>query len=155
MGGSIALLLPVQVLSRLENLVLVEPRLCAPSCGIAAAAVGVSPEEFHRSVFPGIRQRMSGNPHAAFDLDRVDIGAFYASSRSLMEWSAQRALLERFERADCKKIFVYGAENRHLTELAFIEPALTVAIQDSAHFVMNDNPDGFYNCLSNLLDTSA
>ena len=152
MGGSIALLLPHKVLSRLASLVLVEPRLCAPSCGVANMAVGVSRAEFRRSVFPVIRRRMSADPRAAYDLQRADIDAFYAGSRSLMEWSARRALLERFERADCRKIFIYGADNRHLCELEFIEPALTSAVADAAHFVMIDNPDGFYACLRRVLD---
>jgi pimeloyl-ACP methyl ester carboxylesterase len=155
MGGSVALLLPPPVLSRLENLVLVEPRLCGPSCGVATMAVGVSLEEFRKSVFPDIRQRMSADPRAVFDLKRVDINAFYAGSRSLMEWSAHRGLLERFEQADCRKFFIYGADNRHLKELDFVEPLRTIAIEDSAHFVMNDNPDGFYACLQNILDNSG
>jgi len=155
MGGSIVLLLPPQLLSRLENLVLVEPRLFRSSCGIASTTVGVSADEFKHSVFPGIRQRMSSEPHAVYDLDRTDKGAFYASSRSMLEWSANRALLERFQQADCRKFFIYGAENRHLQELAFVEPALTVGIENAAHFVMNDNPDGFYDCLSAILDASA
>lgn len=152
MGGSIALLLPPQVLSRLESLVLVEPRLLGLSCGVAATAVGVSFEEFRRSVFPGIRQRMSADPRAVFDLNRVDIGAFYISSRSLMEWSARHALLDRFVQADCQKYFIYGADNQHLQELGFVEPALTIAVEDAAHFVMQDNPDGFYDCLQNILE---
>lgn len=152
MGGSIALLLPPQVLSRLESLILVEPRLFRSSCGIAATTVGVSPVEFRREVFPGIRQRMSRDQRALFDLDRADSDAFYISGRSLIEWTAHRTLLERFQRAECPKYFIYGADNRHLQELAFIEPALTVAIEHAAHFVMNDNPDGFYDCVSNIMD---
>ncbi len=155
MGGSIALMLPPQVLSRLQNLVLVEARLFRSSCGIATESAGVSPEEFRRSIFPGLRRRMSGDPRAAFDLDRADADAFYASSRSLIHWSAQPELSRRFEQADCRKFFIYGADNRHLQELAFVEPALTFAVEDAAHFVMNDNPDGFYARLSAILDASA
>ncbi len=155
MGGSIALLLPPQLLSRLESLVLVEPRLFRSSCGIASTTVGVSADKFQRSVFPGIRQQMRREPHAVYDLDRTDKGAFYASSRSMLEWSASGALLERFQQAACRKYFIYGAENRHLQELDFVEPALTVAIENAAHFVMNDNPDGFYDCLSAILDSPA
>jgi len=151
MGGSIALLLPSHVLSRLGSLVLVEPRLFRSSCGIAAETAGVTSDEFRQSVFPGLRQQMSGDPRVAFDLDRADTRAFYASSRSLIQWSATRALLERFQQADCRKFFIYGEDNRHLQELVFIEPALTFAIEGAAHFVMNDNPDGFYDCLSGIL----
>ncbi len=155
MGGSIALLLPSQVLSRLGSLVLVEPRLFSSSCGIAAEAAGVTSEEFGRSVFPALRRQMSGDEHALFDLDRADTRAFYASSRSLIRWSATRALLERFQQAECRKFFVYGEDNRHLQELAFIEPALALSIEGAAHFVMNDNPDGFYDCLSGILGIPA
>ncbi len=155
MGGSIALLLPSQVLSRLKNLVLVEPRLFSSSCGIAPVAAGVSLDEFRRSVFPGIRQKMSDDLNTRFDLDRADSDAFYASSHSLMEWSAQRALLEQFQQADCRKYFIYGTENRHLQELNFIAPALTVPIRHASHFVMNDNPDHFYESLLSILDATA
>lgn len=155
MGGSIALLLPQPVLSRLENLVLVEPRLFRSSCGVAAEVSGVSFDDFRRSVFPGIRQRMRSDPRAVFDLDRSDAGAFYASARSLLDWTARGTLLECFQRADCRKRFVYGADNRHLQELAFIEPALTVAVEDSAHFTMNDNPDNFFECLSSILGATV
>ncbi|HJP37576.1 MAG TPA: alpha/beta hydrolase [Gammaproteobacteria bacterium] len=152
MGGSIALLLPPQVLSRLESLVLVEPRLFRSSCGLAAMTAGVSKDEFCQSVFPEFRQRMSNDPKVVFDLGRVDTDAFYASSRSLMELLAQRTLLQHYQRAECRKFFVYGAENQHLQELACILPAQTIAIEQAGHFVMNDNPDSFYVCLSAIVD---
>ncbi|MAF82834.1 MAG: alpha/beta hydrolase [Gammaproteobacteria bacterium] len=155
MGGSIALLLPPQVLSRLENLVLVEPRLFRSSCGLAAVTADVSSDEFCRSVFPGIRQQMNNDPKAVFDLDRSETGAFYASSRSLMKWSAQQTLLENYKRAECRKFFIYGADNQHLQELTCIEKAQTIAIEQAAHFVMNDNPDSFYACLSAIVDTPS
>ncbi len=155
MGGSIALLLPAHVLSRLESLVLVEPRLFRSSCGIAGETADISCDEFRRSVFPKLRRRMSGDPRVVFDLDRADASAFYASSRSLIQWSASRALLERFQQADCRKFFIHGEDNLHLQELVFLEPALTIAIEGAAHFVMNDNPDGFYDCLSDILGAHA
>ena len=155
MGGSIALLLPPQVLSRLESLVLIEPRLFKSSCGIATETADVSCEEFRHSVFPKLKERMSGDPHAVFDLDRADIRAFYVASRSLIQWSASRVLLERFQQANCRKFFIYGADNQHLQELAFVEPALMIAIENAAHFVMNDNPDGFYGRLSGILGAPA
>jgi len=155
MGGAIAVLLSPQVLSRLESLVLVEPRLCRSSCSIATATAGVSYDEFCRSVFPELCRRTDRDPRAVFDLDRSEVDAFYASGRSLLEWSAGRALLERFGSADCRKFFLYGAQNRHLQELAFIEPALQRVVRDAAHFSMIDNPDGFYNCLSSIVNIST
>lgn len=155
MGGSIALLLPPQVLARLESLVLVEPRLFRSSCGVAMEAAGVTADEFRNTIFPAIRRRMAGDPRAAFDLDRTDMDAFYVSARSLVDWTADHALLDRFQAVMCRKFFIYGADNQHLQELAFVEPALTVAIEDAAHFVMSDNPDGFYDRLSTILYSPA
>ena len=131
---------------------LVEPRFFAASCGIAAEAAGVSLDEFQHTIFPELRQRLSGDPHAVFDLDRADTEAFYASSHSLIQWASSQALIERFEHANCQKYFIYGADNKHLKELAFVAPALTISIENAAHFVMNDNPDDFYACLSGIVD---
>ncbi len=155
MGASVALLLPPQVLSRLENLVLVEPRLLRASCGVAAMTDNVTLDEFRQSVFPGIRRQMSSDQRSVFDLDRAEVGAFYASARSLIKWSTHGELLDRFGQADCRKYFVYGADNGHLQELNLVDPALTIAIEDAAHFVMSDNPDGFYDRLSAILNTSV
>ena len=151
MGGSVSLLLPERVLSRLATLVLVEPRLFLSSCAIASVAAGVTRDEYRRTVFPAIRRQMSSDHRAAFDLQRADIDAMYTSSLSLIDWASRRSLLERFELAECPKYFVYGADNLHLQELSFIEPARVRAVDHAAHFAMVDNPDGFYRCLGDLL----
>jgi len=151
MGGSIVMLLPPRILSRLANLILVEPRFFRSSCGIAAEAAGVSFDEFHRSTFAAMRRRHGGDPHVVFDLDRSEPDAFYAASRSLVQWTAGRALIERFDRAVCRKFFVYGETNSHLQELRFIAPALTVPIEQAGHFAMNENPDGFYACVAKIM----
>lgn len=150
MGGSACLLLPDRVLARLESFVLIEPRIFMSSCAVASAAVGVTYEEFADTVFPTIHRQLSRDSRMAYDLGRTDVRAFYNSSLSLIDWTTRRALLERYQLADCRKFFVYGAENRHLQELSFIRPA--VAVEAAAHFVMHDNPDGFYACLAGILD---
>jgi pimeloyl-ACP methyl ester carboxylesterase len=108
MGGTIALLLPARILSRLGSLILVEPRLVNSSCGIAAEAVKYTYEEF----------------------------------------TSGACMLDRFEAAPCRKVFIYGAENRHLEELAEIPSDLKIEIGHSGHFVMRDNPDDFYRQLA-------
>ena len=150
MGGSACLLLPDRVLARLESFVLIEPRIFLSSCAVASVAVGVTYEEFTATVFPAIHRQLSRDSRMAYDLGRADIRAFYNSSQSLIDWTSRRALLERYELADCRKYFVYGAENGQLQELSFIRP--TVSVESAAHFVMRDNPDGFYTCLARILD---
>ena len=124
MGGSACLLLPDRVLARLASFVLIEPRVFLSSCQVASVAVGVTYEEFTATVFPEIHRQLSRDPRMAYDLGRADIRAFYNSSQSLIDWTSRRELLERYQLADCRKYFVYGAENRHLQELSFIRPRL-------------------------------
>lgn len=144
MGGTIALLLPARTLSRLRSLILVEPRLLNSSCGIATDAVKFSYAEFMSGEFERIARRVSSNRQAAYDLKRADQAAFYHSSRSLVDWTRGRGMLDRFEAAPCRKVFIYGAENRHLGEVGEISSDLTIEIGHSGHFVMLDNPGDFY-----------
>ena len=144
MGGTIALLLPERTLSRLRSLILVEPRLLESSCGIGAEAAKFTYEEFMSGAFAWIQRRVSNDQQAAYDLKRADPAAFYHSSCSLVDWTRGRKMLDRFEAAPCRKVFIYGAENRYLEELGEISSDLKLEIGNSGHFVMRDNPDDFY-----------
>jgi pimeloyl-ACP methyl ester carboxylesterase len=144
MGGTIALLLPERTLSRLQSLILVEPRLLEASCGIGAEAAKFTYEEFMSGAFAWIQRRVSNDQKAAYDLKRADPAAFYHSSCSLVDWTRGRGMLDRFEAAPCRKVFIYGAENRYLEELGEISSDLKMEIGNSSHFVMRDNPDDFY-----------
>ena len=144
MGGTIALLLPERTLSRLQSLTLVEPRLLEASCGIGAEAAKFTYEEFMSGAFAWIQRRVSNDQKAAYDLKRADPAAFYHSSCSLVDWTRGRGMLDRFEAAPCRKVFIYGAENRYLEELGEISSDLKMEIGNSGHFVMRDNPDDFY-----------
>lgn len=144
MGGTIALLLPERTLSRLGSLILVEPRLLESSCGIGAEAAKFTYEEFMSGAFAWIQRRLSNDQQAAYDMKRADPAAFYHSSCSLVDWTRGRKMLDRFEAAPCRKVFIYGAENRHLEEVEEISSDLKMEIGHSGHFVMRDNPDDFY-----------
>ena len=144
MGGTIALLLPERTLSRLRSLILVEPRLLEASCGIGAEAAKFTYQEFMSGVFTRIQRQVSKDQQAAYDLKRADPAAFYRSSCSLVDWTRGRRMLDRFEAAPCRKVFIYGAENRYLEEVGEISGELKIEIGYSGHFVMRDNPDDFY-----------
>jgi pimeloyl-ACP methyl ester carboxylesterase len=147
MGGAIAMLLPAGAAGRISSLVLVEGRLCASSCGFATEASSVSFEQFDSVTYPRFRRRMRVDPRAAFDLDRADRLAFYRSSCSLVDWASGDELLRRFASFGCPRAYVYGADNRHLEELADLGPGLVHEIGEAGHFVMNDCPDAFYEWL--------
>lgn len=155
MGGTIALLLPARTLSRLRSLILVEPRLLNSSCGIAAEAVKFSIEEFIASEYSRIQRRVGSDRRAAYDLSRADQQAFYNSACSLVEWTRGRTMLNKFQDAPCRKVFIYGADNRFLEEIGELPGDMTIGIGNSGHFVMRDNPDDFYGCTTAVIAEAA
>ncbi|UCG72182.1 MAG: alpha/beta hydrolase [Chromatiales bacterium] len=155
MGGTLALLLPDRILSRLEALVLVEPRLLAESCSVAAEASRYPEEDFDSQFMQGFRRRVRSDPRVAFDAEHADPLAFQRSANSLVRWAGSGEMLSRFARLPCPAWFVYGADNRHLAELRHLPPHQTVAIPGAAHFPMHDNPDLFYATLAGLLDSAG
>lgn len=155
MGGTLALLLPERILSRLEALVLVEPRLLAASCSVAAEASRIAEADFERQFMQGFRRRVGTDSRVAFDADHADPLAFQRSASSLVRWAGSGEMLPRFSRLPCPAWFVYGSDNRHLAELRELPAAQTVAIAGAAHFPMHDNPALFYTTLAGLLDSAS
>ncbi len=154
MGGSAALLLPARTLARLASLVLVEPRLLAASCGVAAeVAACATAAEFERAFLPKFRARVRNDPRVSFDVDYADPLAFYGSALSLLEHAGSGELLARFLAAPCPAWFVYGDENAHLGELGQLPAQQRVAIPGAGHFPMQDNPAAFYAELARLVGT--
>jgi pimeloyl-ACP methyl ester carboxylesterase len=151
MGGTIALLLPQRTLTRIKNLILIEPRLKNSSCGFAAEAALGDYRQFESELFPRYRQRMSGNRRATSDLDLADPQAVYDSGRSLVRWTRHDEMLDRFQRAPCPKAFVYGGLNTHLEELGAVDDRLKFEIPGAGHFAMHDEPALFYRQLGALL----
>ncbi len=151
MGGSLALLVPSRALARLENLVLVEPRLLKESCGIAAEASRHEFNEFQCEFMPQFRQRCMTDPRVTFDVDLADPGAFHAAARSLLHWAGSGELLQRFLHAPCPVWFWYGQDNRHLAELSRLPASQIQGFSDAAHFPMHDNPSAFYGRLAALV----
>ena len=151
MGGTIALLLPNRALARFASLNLVEPRLKKSSCGIAAEAAKGNFNRFTSEVFPRFRKRVSIDPQTEYDLDRVDLNAFYQSSCSLMHWTHDDEMLRRFDGAPCRKTLIYGGLNQHLEELGSIDNALKTEIPGAGHFMMHDQPDAFFRELASLI----
>jgi len=151
MGGTIALLLPKRTLARLRNLILIEPRLKISSCGFAAEAALVSYQQFESELLPRYRQRLSGNRRTAYDLELADPQAMYDSSCSLINWTRNNEMLDRFRGTPCRKAFVYGGLNFHLEELGAVDDNLKFEIPGVGHFAMHDNPALFYRQLAALL----
>ncbi|MGI9330240.1 MAG: alpha/beta fold hydrolase [Gammaproteobacteria bacterium] len=155
MGGTAALLLDTRMLSRLASLVLVEPRLVAESCGVAAEASRLPEAGFEAEFLQPFRRRVATDPRVSFDAGHADPVAFHRSAVSLMHWAGSGEMLARFNAAPCPAWFVYGADNRHLPELSALPSQQVVEIEAAAHFPMQDNPDAFYGALLVLLNSCS
>jgi len=153
MGGTLSLLLPGPVLSRLAGMVLVEPRLLASSSTISAETNRHEFDDFLHSFWPHLRARVAADPSEAFDLEHADPVAFYRSARSLGEWTRRADLVGAFLSSGCPRCFVYGDRNTHLGELAALPVSEQLRIPGAGHFPMQDNPEAFYRGLAGLLDT--
>jgi pimeloyl-ACP methyl ester carboxylesterase len=152
MGGTLSLLLPGPVLSRLAGMVLVEPRLLAASSTVSAEANRFAFDDFIQHFWPHLRARVARNPAEAFDLDHADPVAFYRSARSLGHWTRSADLVGAFLAAACPRCFVYGDRNTHLGELAALPASEQLRIPGAGHFPMQDNPEAFYRGLAGLLN---
>lgn len=148
MGGSSALLLPDRILSRLERLTLIEPRLLVSSCGVASQTAGEGFDVFRREAFPRFKKAIMRDARSGFDLNNADLESFYAGATSLRSWATSRKLLDRFRHCPCPIVFVYGSINSHLEELKHIDDEQKLSIPDAGHFVMQDQPKALYHYLA-------
>jgi pimeloyl-ACP methyl ester carboxylesterase len=151
MGGTIALLMPQQVLARLKTCILIEPRMSRRSSNVAKEISGLDWQQFQTDFLPRFKQRCINNQRFGFDVERVDPAGFYKSALSMTQWLAGDSILNRFMNAPCPRVFVYGRDNPHLAELETVPADLQYGIEGAGHFVMHDNPDRFYRYLGSCL----
>ncbi len=159
MGGAIGLLLADKLGSKLQTFVNVEGNLISEDCGILSRkTISVSYEEFRKVIFGQLQEMMTNSEEKGSHLwvewsRKTDPYAFYKSAQSLVAWSDSGKLLKIFQSLVVKKAYVYGSKDTaSLTKLLHqLENMSSFAIAGSRHFVMNDNPDDFYQTLSEIL----
>jgi len=148
MGGTIALLMSQHVLGRLKSCVLVEPRLLQSSSSIAREISELDFDQFRSDFLPRFRRRCNTDRRGLFDAERVDPEGFYRSACSMTRWLAGDSMVRRFLDVTCPAVFVYGRENNHLAELESLPLSMQYGVEAAGHFVMQDNPNGFYHYLA-------
>ena len=151
LGGSIATLMGERSLARLASFAVIEARLRRSSCGVTGQTAAISFEQFQAELLPAFRQRVAADPHSCFDVDRAEPAAFFASACSLIRHVDGDELFQRFVSAPCRKTFIYGGHNRHLSEVRSLSPELLIEIPNSGHFPMQANPQDFYSLLSGFV----
>lgn len=141
MGGAIALLLPDDCLERINSFSNIEGNLLM---------LPLLPGEKRKPSFPRNQQDMQLFEEAqSASLET----ALQKTGNSLVEWSKSGDLLKRFQELKCRKAYFYGDDKGELrlkNELEYCNP---IQISNSGHFIMNDNPYGFYTKLLDFINT--
>jgi pimeloyl-ACP methyl ester carboxylesterase len=150
MGGAVGLLLAKEIEDRLGSFVNVEGNLIGSDCGlISRKAISIPYGEFRDGMFGKVTTR---GPMLWREMSaKSDPWGFYKSSESLVEWSDSEKLLEIFAGLKTSKVYVYGDQNSDMEILQRLGAIEKVAIPESGHFVMNDNPREFYTLVNRLL----
>jgi pimeloyl-ACP methyl ester carboxylesterase len=162
MGGAVGLLLCQEIKPIIRSFICLEGNLISEDCMGSRMAISYSLEDFQREGFNRLKSDISmgrNEPSAKDDsldlylncLSKSDPYAFYRSSESLVKWSDSGKLLELFISLDKPKYYVFGDKNKNSPTVKLLSSIARVAISDSGHAMMNDNPKEFYEKLLEIL----
>jgi pimeloyl-ACP methyl ester carboxylesterase len=158
MGGLVALLYCERYPEGIKGFINIEGNLAPEDCFFSREAAQYTLPDFQKKVLPSLRLRLSCSPNRGLQryadtMKRSSPKAFHDLCPSLVAYSDNGNLIERFLRLPIPKMFVYGSENRSLSYLPRLRKDCEVAeIADSGHFPAYDNPDGFYDAIANFLE---
>ena len=155
MGGAIGLLLPPALLDSALTFANLEGNLSSEDCSIVSRkTISVSFQKFQKEVLPEFKNLSKSLGKGRFFLDKALALGFYKSAESLVCWSDSGELILRFRNLPCRKAYFYGEKNAETVALHRLNSIKKIIIGSSGHFMMNDNPDGFYPCLARFLSST-
>lgn len=153
MGNAVALLFSPALLSRVRSFANLEGNLIGEDCGLLSRGIaGVSLSEYQAGLFSRQRAEFAGHPQLCFE--QTTAAAVHKSARSLVQWSDSGELHTRFRQLPCRKIYIWGEENRDMPVLQKLAGVETRMISRSGHGLMTDNPAEFYPFLAEFINTS-
>ncbi|MBT3387792.1 MAG: alpha/beta fold hydrolase [Desulfobacula sp.] len=152
MGGAVALLLPDEILNLTKTFINIEGNLISADCGIISQQIiSMSQAEFESHLLPKLRNTFNRLGENYTAIDSSSANSLYKSSKSLVAWSNNNKLLDKFLGLNCRKAYFFGDKNADLPVLNLIGDIQKVMIKNSGHFPMNDNPKSFYHELYKFL----
>lgn len=158
MGGLVALLFIEKYADKAKGFVNIEGNLASEDCFFSREASQCNFSEFEKTVFSNFKRRLSatknrGLKQYADSLERSSSKAFFDACPSLVDYSDNEDLVQRFIRLSIPKLFVYGQENRGLSYLPDLKAQCEVIeIKNSGHFPSYDNPEELYKALSRFIN---
>ncbi len=155
MGGAVGLLLPSDRLTSIASYISAEGNLINEDCFISRKLTKESFEVFQRDLYPKFIARLEPGSDFYLSVQKCKELAFYKSSESLVYWSDNGELMKRFKNLTCRKVYFYADRNSNIPVLPLINEANKVEIKDSGHFMMADNPEGFYSELARIIGSEC
>ncbi len=157
MGGLIGLLLAERYPEQVCGFINVEGNLAGSDCFFSRHIAAQDMEKFCGRTFKKYTGRLKNHPnpglrhHADILQHFSDPRAMHAVAPSLVAWSDNGGLLERFFKLPVPRQFIYGSENSALPYLKQIAEAGVPVdeIPYANHFPHQDNPDAFYGRIRN------
>lgn len=148
MGGVIALLL-IEELKKVNAFFCLEGNLSPEDCTISLRVALLEETDFLNKFFPmaPLNFRCRGLPSDPVTSPE----AYYRSSKSLVNFSFNEFLLERYTALQVKKVYFYGEESKGKPILEKLRDLETVQIDRCGHFMMMDNPESTYKEIARRL----
>ncbi len=150
MGGAIALLFSADIFSRIESFTNIEGNLVGEDCGILSRGIiSVPYDEYRDSLFNKHLAEFQDHPQLHFN--ETTPFAVYYSAASLVEWSDDGKLIDKFKNLDCKKCYFYGEENKNMPVLERLDFVKKYLVHNSGHGMTTENPKEFYASLAEFI----
>ncbi|MDY6959335.1 MAG: alpha/beta hydrolase [Halobacteriota archaeon] len=160
MGGLVSLLYAGKYEENVKAFINVEGNLVSENSNISRKVAKISFDQFSEHVFPKLHEKLLATENTGF-IRHAEILSMYSSPRafydyspSLMRYSDDKGLIERYIRLKVPTLYLYGSENSDLSYIPrLVDSGCEVAeISNSNHFPFYDNPYEFYKVVSGFIN---
>lgn len=158
MGGLVALLYAEKYGEHVKGFINVEGNLAPEDCFLSRRVTRYGSNGFTKEVLKNFQQELAQSDNKGFQefaktLQSASEKALVDYSSSLVDYSDNANLIHRFTELKIPKLFLYGAENRGLSYIPRLKDSEceVVEIPNSGHFPFSDNPQAYYQAISDFL----
>ncbi len=160
MGGLVALLYIDKYGGPVKGFISVEGNVASEDCFISREVTKYRLAEFKETGFDNLRQKLSRLKNRGYrkyldTLERYSSPkAIFDYSPSLIGYSDNGDLIQRFTQLEIPMVFIYGSENKGLPYIPHLRErgCEVVEIPNSNHFPFHDNPGDYYRAISDFLE---
>ncbi len=162
LGGLVALLFAEKYPEKVKAFINIEGNLAYEDCFFSRQVSQVDFGTFERETFPNFKLKLGSSENRGFRkyVELIEkyqpTKAFYEYCPSLVKYSDQGDLINKFLSLKIPKLFIHGAENNRLSYIPGLKKAgcEVVEIAGSNHFIQHDNPSQLYEAISSFIKVS-